>query len=41
VVSRIPEDETGVPFEIDPSTGALTVSPRSQLFPMPRTGPPQ
>jgi len=41
VVSRIPEDETGVPFEIDPATGALTVSPRSPLFPMPRTGPPQ
>ena len=41
VVSRIPEDPTGVPFEIDPSTGTVTVSPRSPLFPMPRTGPPQ
>jgi len=41
LMSRIPEDETGVPFEIDPATGAVRVSPRSQLFPMPRTGPPQ
>jgi hypothetical protein len=41
VVAKIPEDETGVPFEIDPATGALSVSRRSQLFPMPRTGPPQ
>ena len=41
VVSRIPEDPTGVPFEIDPATGAPSVSPRSQLFPMPRTGPPR
>ena len=32
-----PIDPTGVPFEIDPATGAVTVSRESQLFPMPRT----
>ena len=41
VVSRIPEDPTGVPFEIDPATGTVSVSPRSQLFPMPRIGSPK
>ena len=37
----IPFDPTSVPFEIDPATGAVSVSPRSQLFPMPRIGSPQ
>jgi FimV-like protein len=37
----VPVDQTGVPFEMDPATGAVSVSPRSQLFPMPRTGSPQ
>lgn len=37
----VPVDPTGEPFEVDPATGAVSVSPRSQLFPMPRTGPPQ
>ena len=32
-----PSTQTGVPFEIDPGTGAVTVSRKSQLFPMPRT----
>jgi FimV-like protein len=36
----IPTDPTRVPFEIDPATGAVSVSPRSELFPMPRTGSP-
>ena len=40
-VREIPVDQTGVPFEIDPATGAVSVSPRSPLFPMPRTGSPQ
>ncbi len=33
----VPVDKTGVPFEIDPGTGAATVSRKSQLFPLPRT----
>jgi FimV-like protein len=37
----IPLDPTDVPFEIDPATGAVSVSRRSQLFPMPRIGSPQ
>ena len=41
VLRRVPTDPTDVPFEIDPATGAVRVSPRSPLFPMPRTGPPQ
>jgi len=36
-VSRIPTDAARVPLEIDPVTGAVSVSPRSELFPMPRT----
>ena len=32
----IPTDPTGVPFEIDPATGAVAVAPTSELFPMPR-----
>ena len=32
----IPADPTGVPFAIDPATGAVTVSRESELFPMPR-----
>jgi hypothetical protein len=33
----VPVDQTGVPFEIDPGTGAVTVSRQSRLFPLPRT----
>jgi len=33
----VPVDQTGAPFEIDPGTGAVTVSRQSQLFPLPRT----
>jgi FimV-like protein len=40
-VREVPADQTGVPFEMDPATGAVSVSPRSPLFPMPRTGSPQ
>ena len=32
----IPTDPTGVPFEIDPATGAVAVARTSELFPMPR-----
>ena len=31
----VPTDATGVPFEIDPATGAVTVSRKSELFPLP------
>jgi hypothetical protein len=31
----IPTDPTGVPFDIDPVTGAVSVSRNSELFPMP------
>jgi FimV-like protein len=37
----IPIDPANVPFEIDPATGTVSVSPRSPLFPMPRIGSPQ
>jgi hypothetical protein len=32
----VPVDPTYVPFEIDPRTGAVTVSRKSELFPLPR-----
>jgi tetratricopeptide (TPR) repeat protein len=35
-----PVDPTGAPFEIDPSSGAVSVSPRSELYPMPPAAPP-
>ena len=35
VLRGIPLDQTGIPFEIDPVTGAVSVSQRSTLFPMP------
>lgn len=38
VLKGIPVDPTRVPYQIDPSTGAVTVSPRSELFPMPKAG---
>jgi hypothetical protein len=41
VLQGIPVDPTRVPYQIDPSTGAVTVSPRSELFPMPKAGPPK
>lgn len=31
-----PTDQTGVPLEIDPATGAVTVARRSELWPMPK-----
>jgi hypothetical protein len=35
-----PVDPTGVPFAIDPATGVVSVSPASELHPMPATSPP-
>jgi FimV-like protein len=37
----IPVDAANVPFEIEPATGAVSVSPRSPLFPLPRIGSPR
>jgi hypothetical protein len=36
VIPGVPTDPAGTPLEINPTTGAITVSPRSPLFPMPR-----
>jgi hypothetical protein len=38
VLRGTPADPAGVPFEIDPVSGAVTVSTRSELHPMPATG---
>lgn len=38
-LSDVPLDPTGVPFEIDPATGAISVSRESSLYPMPTAGP--
>jgi hypothetical protein len=35
VLRTVPPDPTGVPFELDPDTGVVTVSEESELFPMP------
>jgi hypothetical protein len=32
---RVPVDPTGMPFQIDPDTGRVSVSDHSELFPMP------
>ena len=39
VLRGIPTDDTGTPFELDPVTGDVTVSPRSELSPMPARSP--
>jgi hypothetical protein len=31
----IPNDPSGTPFQFDPATGGITVSPQSKLFPLP------
>jgi FimV-like protein len=41
VLRGIPTDPAESPFELDPVTGAVTVSPSSELQPMPATGPPK
>ena len=35
ILRGVPVDPTGVPFEIDPATGVISVSPQSELHPMP------
>ena len=34
---RVLPDPSGTPYDIDPATGEVTVSPRSQLHPLPAT----
>lgn len=40
VVRRIPVDPTGVPFELNPWWGTVTVSQQSPLYPLPTEPPP-
>ena len=35
VISMIPPDPTGKPFALDPQTGTVTVSTKSELYPLP------
>jgi len=35
----VPADPAGTPFDIDPATGTVIVSPRSELYPMPGRKP--
>jgi hypothetical protein len=35
VIRMVPPDPTGTPFELDPQTGVVRVSPTSELHPMP------
>jgi hypothetical protein len=39
VLQQTPVDPTGVPFEIDPQSGAVTVSTKSELSPLPTRKP--
>jgi tetratricopeptide (TPR) repeat protein len=41
VLRGVPTDPAAAPFAIDPVTGVVTVSPGSELQPMPATGPPK
>ena len=36
VLRAVPSDPTGAPFALDPATGEVTVSPTSELSPMPK-----
>jgi tetratricopeptide (TPR) repeat protein len=36
VLARVPDDPSGTPFEMDPRTGEVRVSERSELHPMPK-----
>jgi tetratricopeptide (TPR) repeat protein len=38
VLRAVPRDPTDVPLEIDQASGAVTVSPQSDLYPMPTAG---
>jgi tetratricopeptide (TPR) repeat protein len=35
ILTMVPPDLTGTPFELDPQTGTVTVSSKSELFPLP------
>ena len=37
VLRGVPAAPTGTPFDIDPATGAVTVSRQSTLYPLPQT----
>jgi hypothetical protein len=37
VLTRIPADPAGTAFDLDPSSGAVSVASSSELYPMPRT----
>jgi len=39
ILPGVPLDPTGVPFDLDPIRGTVTVSPKSDLFPMPDEPP--
>jgi hypothetical protein len=39
VLTMVPVDPTGTPFELDPRTGAVTLSTTSELFPLPTRKP--
>lgn len=39
VIKQVPVDPTGVPFDIDPQSGAVAVSTRSELYPLPTRKP--
>ena len=40
VLRRVPVDPTGTPFELDPATGRVRLSPRSLLYPLPTESEP-
>ncbi len=39
VISFVPPDPTGTPFELDPKTGTVSVSTTSELYPLPTRKP--
>ena len=39
VLPVVPSDPTGAPFDLDPQTGTVTVSTKSELYPLPTTKP--
>jgi hypothetical protein len=41
LLNDVPTDVSGVPLELDPASGAVTVSPRSDLYPMPEVQRPR
>jgi tetratricopeptide (TPR) repeat protein len=39
VLAMVPPDPTGTPFELDPQTGTVSVSTKSELYPLPTRKP--